>query len=104
MCLAGENCFMVDASLVTVGGATLFGLSLAIRAEYKDKAPRINEFRIYTRIERHEDAIAGKGKYPGMTGLTHRAVGGLALDIATSTKKGEVVKGTPETLAPFAQA
>eukprot|EP00884_Botryococcus_braunii_P017489 jgi/Botrbrau1/4423/Bobra.0348s0013.1 len=96
---AGERCFLPQASLVTVGAATLFGISLALRAEYQNRPERINELRIYSRIERHADALAGNVSVgAGITPISHRAVGQLAVSLATGSTKGEVLKGNAETL------
>lgn len=85
---------MPQASLVTVGAAMLFGISLALRAEYESLPQRINELRIFMRIERHEDALANESVF------SNRAVGRLALSIAGGNKKGEVVPGSADTLTP----
>ena len=45
--VSGAQVMSIDSSLVTVGAACLFGISLALRAELKDHSYRVNEVRLF---------------------------------------------------------
>jgi hypothetical protein len=81
----------------------VYGIFLALRAQYESKAARINEFRIACRIERHEMAAKGESTaaYRPVAVFSNRAAGAMAVQIATSEKRGEIVRGTPEALKDF---
>lgn len=83
---------MPDTSLVTVGAACLFGISIAARAECKNKALRCNEFRLASFIKRDSDAAPDKGVF------SHYVVGSLVAQLLASDKRGEVVRVGPDEL------
>jgi len=53
--VAGERVLAPHMALTTVGAAALFGLSLALREEFRDKSVRVNEYRLALRVVRDED-------------------------------------------------
>eukprot|EP00850_Spirogloea_muscicola_P006342 SM000030S11351 [mRNA] locus=s30:243515:259426:- [translate_table: standard] len=54
--------FMDGAGFTTIGAAALWGLSIAVRGEMRDKAVRVNEFRIGTVVKRKTELSFGIGK------------------------------------------
>eukprot|EP00850_Spirogloea_muscicola_P011987 SM000076S21808 [mRNA] locus=s76:349462:359701:+ [translate_table: standard] len=54
--------FMDGAGFTTIGAAALWGLSIAVRGEMRDKAVRVNEFRIGTVVKRKTELSFGIGR------------------------------------------
>ena len=53
----GGHSLSVDSSLVTVGAACLFGISLALRAELKDHDYRVNEVGHLRELESESNLV-----------------------------------------------
>lgn len=82
---AGEN-YMPGISLLTVGQAGVFGLSVAARGECQSRNLRVNEIRLSARVEKHTDVMSE------MQGSTDcRAHGEVVADLLAGKTKGEVV-------------
>eukprot|EP00850_Spirogloea_muscicola_P006049 SM000028S10143 [mRNA] locus=s28:649808:650953:+ [translate_table: standard] len=54
--------YMPGAGFTTIGAAALWGLSIVVREEMKEKAVRVNEFRIMMAIERNTEIGRGIGQ------------------------------------------
>lgn len=52
---AGEGLLDPQSSLMTVGAATLFGISMAFRREFEHDPLLVNEYRIAVRVVKPED-------------------------------------------------
>eukprot|EP00897_Mesotaenium_endlicherianum_P001606 jgi/Mesen1/1473/ME000132S00414 len=74
--------FFEGAGFNTVSGAALGGLSLAVRAEMKEKAVRVNELRIYFMVKRGTPASAN--------------IGTLAAALAAGTTSDQVIHAVSE--------
>lgn len=79
-------------SLITVGAACLFGISIAARGECKDKALRVNEFRLAAFAKRDAEASPEQGVF------SHFTVGTLVSQLLASERSGEVVRVGPKEL------
>lgn len=59
---AGQQSFLADASLTTVGTHALYGVVLAAQAEYAEQPVRVNELRIHGVIRRHSEPCHPGGR------------------------------------------
>lgn len=96
---AGGHVMSVDSSLVTVGAACLFGISLALRAELKDHNYRVNEVRLMSRVARHVDTDRAAQTFG--EAFSHRVFGSKVVSVLmdTSVKGRVVVVGSAELKA-----
>jgi len=89
--VAGEQLFDLAWGPVSVGAAGLFGLSMVTRAEYAEKAVRVNELRVGMRVLR---------KYPVQGSpyeVSHRDIGKLVVGMAQGRVRGEVIRVGDQT-------
>jgi NAD(P)-dependent dehydrogenase (short-subunit alcohol dehydrogenase family) len=83
---AGEKVFTPESSLTTVGASALFGITLAARAEFKDKAVRVNEVRIGLMVL---PADSAEKKWQ----VSHKDIGHVVAGIATDPAiRGQTVR------------
>lgn len=89
--VVGEQLFDLTWGPVSVGAASLFGLSMVTRAEYADRTVRVNELRVGMRVLR---------KHPVQTSpfeVSHRDVGKLVVGMAQSHVRSEVIRVGDQT-------
>lgn len=84
--VAGEQLFDLSWGAVSVGAASLFGLSMVTRAEYAEEPVRVNELRVGMRVLRKHPVEGSPYE------VSHRDVGKLAVGMARSKVRGEVIR------------
>jgi NAD(P)-dependent dehydrogenase (short-subunit alcohol dehydrogenase family) len=84
--VAGEQLFDVAWGAMSVGAASLFGLSMVTRAEYADRPVRVNELRVGMRVLRKHPVQSSPYE------VSHRDVGKLAVGMARGTVRGEIIR------------
>jgi len=89
--VAGEQLFDLTWGPVSVGAASLFGLSMVTRAEYAEKAVRVNELRVGMRVLRKHPAQSSPYE------VSHRDVGKLVVGMAQSHVRSEVIRVGDQT-------
>lgn len=89
--MAGEQLFDLAWGPVSVGTASLFGLSMVTRAEYADKAVRVNELRVGMRVGRKHPVEGSPFE------VSHRDVGKLVVGMAQSHVRSEVIRVGDQT-------
>eukprot|EP01121_Diplochlamys_sp_Union-15-3_P002032 TRINITY_DN1175_c0_g1_i5.p1 TRINITY_DN1175_c0_g1~~TRINITY_DN1175_c0_g1_i5.p1 ORF type:complete len:248 (-),score=53.53 TRINITY_DN1175_c0_g1_i5:32-775(-) len=82
---AGESPLNAESGFVTIGASALFGLYLALRAEFKQSPVKLNELRIYIRIVYPED-VKQAWENP------HDVVGTIVTGLAASSTTQEIIK------------
>jgi NAD(P)-dependent dehydrogenase (short-subunit alcohol dehydrogenase family) len=89
--VTGERLFDLSWGPVSVGSASLFGLSMVTRAEYAEKAVRVNELRVGMRVLRKHPVVGSPYE------VSHRDVGKLVVGMARSQVRGEVIRVGDQT-------
>jgi 3-oxoacyl-[acyl-carrier protein] reductase len=89
--VAGEQLFDLAWGPVSVGAATLFGLSMVTRAEYAEKPLRVNELRVGMRVARKHPVQGSPFE------VSHRDVGKLVVGMAESQVRSEVIRVGDQT-------
>lgn len=89
--VAGEQLFDMAWGAMSVGAASLFGLSMVTRAEYADRPVRVNELRVGMRILRQHPVQGSPYE------VSHRDVGKLAVGMARGKVRGEVIRVGDQT-------
>lgn len=89
--VAGEQLFDLTWGPVSVGAASLFGLSMVTRAEYADRPVRVNELRVGMRVLRNHPVQSSPFE------VSHRDVGKLVVGMAQSHVRSEVIRVGDQT-------